>query len=221
MDMTGTLTRGEPEVTDVLTESLPGGADGQEGEVVGEDRLLSLAAAVERESEHPLARAVVAHADGRGLPRLQAVGFASTPGHGAAADVDGHRVVVGNRALMSTQGVQIADLGRRQDEIVAAWRTAVMVAVDGRVAGVIGIADAPRDTARAAVQTLHAAGIKVVMLTGDNQVGYNTIALPIAAGVFEPAFGLVLRPEIAALSMSGSSLLVAANALHLKRLRLA
>ena len=325
MDKTGTLTRGEPEVTDVRTESLPGGADGQEGEVVGEDRLLSLAAAVERESEHPLARAVVAHADGRGLPRLQAVGFASTPGHGAAADVDGHRVVVGNRALMSTQGVQIADLGRRQDEIAAAGRTAVMVAVDGRVAGVIGIADAPRDTARAAVQALHAAGIKVVMLTGDNQatatriadhlgidtviaevrpgdkaarivdlqaagstvamvgdgvndapalaqadlgiaigagtdvaietadivlmrsdpldvsialtigrgtlrkmrqnlgwaVGYNTIALPIAAGVFEPAFGLVLRPEIAALSMSGSSLLVAANALLLKRLRLA
>jgi P-type Cu2+ transporter len=324
MDKTGTLTRGEPEVTDVLTESLPGGGDGQEGEFVGEARLLRLAAAVERESEHPLARAVVAHADGRGLPRLRASGFASTPGHGAAADVDGHRVVVGNRALMSTQGVQIADLGRRRDEIAAAGRTAVMVAVDGRVAGVIGLADAPRDTAHAAVQALQAAGIKVVMLTGDNQatatriadnlgidaviaevlpgdkaarivdlqaagstvamvgdgvndapalaqadlgiaigagtdvaietadivlmrsdpldvsialtigrgtlrkmrqnlgwaVGYNAIALPIAAGVFEPAFGLVLRPEIAALSMSGSSLLVAANALLLKRLRL-
>src|SRR4029453_3247126 len=155
--------------------------------------------------------------------------------------------------------------------------TAVIVAVDGRAVGVLGIADAPRETAAAAVKQLRQAGIEVVMLTGDNQatalaqadlgiaigagtdvaidtadvvlmrsdpldvpialhigrgtyrkmrqnlgwaIGYNVIALPIAAGVFEPAFGLVLRPEIAALSMSGSSLLVAVNALLLKRLPL-
>jgi P-type Cu2+ transporter len=233
-------------------------------------------------------------------------------------------VLVGNRRLMTIEGVDLGDLGPRRDELAAAGRTAVLVAVDGRAAGVLALADAPRDTAAAAVRELHAMDIQVVMLTGDNEatarriadqlgidtviaevlpaeksakvsdlqrggnrvamvgdgvndapalavadlgiaigagtdvaietadvvlmrsdpldvpialrigkgtlhkmrqnlgwaIGYNAIALPIAAGVFEPAFGLVLRPEIAALSMSGSSLLVAVNALQLKRLKL-
>src|SRR5207342_1015421 len=92
MDKTGTLTKGEPEVTDVV-------ADG-----VSDDELLALAAAVERESEHPLARAVVARAEQRGVDRLPATGFRSTPGHGAAADVDGRRVLVGNPALLAAHG---------------------------------------------------------------------------------------------------------------------
>jgi Cu2+-exporting ATPase len=312
MDKTGTLTKGEPEVTDVV-------ADG-----VGEDQLLALAAAVERESEHPLAQAVASRADKARVPRLAVTAFRNVPGHGAQAQVDGQRVLVGNRRLMTAEGIELGDLGRRRDELAAAGRTAVFVAVDGRAAGVLALADAPRDTAAAAVRELHAMNIQVVMLTGDNEatarriadqlgidtviadvlpaeksariadlqrvgkrvamvgdgvndapalavadlgiaigagtdvaietadvvlmrsdpldvpialrigkgtlrkmrqnlgwaVGYNAIALPIAAGVFEPAFGLVLRPEIAALSMSGSSLLVAVNALLLKRLRL-
>jgi P-type Cu2+ transporter len=286
--------------------------------------LLALAAAVERESEHPLAQAVVRRADEASVPRLAATAFRNVPGHGAQANVDGQRVLVGNRRLMATEGIDIGDMGRRRDELAAEGRTAVFVAVDGRAAGVLAIADAPRDTAAAAVRELHAMNIQVVMLTGDNEatarriadqigidtviaevlpadksaqvaelqragkrvvmvgdgvndapalavadlgiaigagtdvaietadvvlmrsdpldvpialhigkgtlrkmrqnlgwaIGYNAIALPIAAGVFEPAFGLVLRPEIAALSMSGSSLLVAVNALLLKRLRL-
>jgi len=312
MDKTGTLTRGEPEVTDVIV-------DGYDT-----DRLLALVAAVERESEHPLAEAVVRYADERDLPRLRATGFRNVAGHGALATVDGHRVAVGNRRLMDGEGVSLDGLGPRRDELAGGGRTAVGVAVDGRAVAVLGLADAPRDTAAAAVRALHDMGVQVVMLTGDNEataariagqlgidtviaevlpgdkaakigelqaagrrvamvgdgvndapalaqadvgiaigagtdvaietadvvlmrsdpldvpvalrigsgtlrkmrqnlgwaVGYNAIALPIAAGLFEPAFGLVLRPEIAALSMSGSSLLVAVNALLLKRLTL-
>ena len=312
MDKTGTLTKGEPEVTDVIVVG------------IDEDRLLALVAAVERESEHPLAEAVVIEAERRGVPVLGAEDFDSVPGHGALATVDGHRVVVGNRRLMERDGVDLAQLAARRQQLAEGGRTAVVVAVDGRAAGLIGMADAPRETAAAAVAELQRLGAEVVMLTGDNEatarrigsllgvttviaevlpgdksaqvaelqaqgrkvamvgdgvndapalaqadvgiaigagtdvaietadlvlmrsdpldvpvalqigrgtvrkmrqnlgwaIGYNAIALPIAAGVFEPAFGLVLRPEIAALSMSGSSLLVAVNAVMLKRLRL-
>ena len=313
MDKTGTLTRGEPEVTNVIT------SDGFD-----EAEVLRLAAAVERESEHPLAEAIARHASQRGLEVLKAGGFENIPGHGATAHVDGHRVRVGNRRLMDAEDIGLGALAARRDELAEGGRTAVIVAVDGRAAGLIGVADAPRDTAAAAVAALHEIGAEVVMLTGDNEatarriagqlgidtviaevlpadkaakiaelqrggravamvgdgvndapalaradlgiaigagtdvaietadvvlmrsdpldvptalrigrgtlrkmrqnlgwaIGYNTIALPIAAGVFAPAFGLVLRPEIAALSMSGSSVIVAVNALALKRLRL-
>ncbi len=313
MDKTGTLTKGEPEVTDLITAA-----------GFTQEEVLRLAAAVERESEHPLAEAITRHAAGRGLDTATASGFENFPGYGAAAQVDGHRVAVGNRRLMDTEDTRLGELGERRDELAAGGRTAVIVAIDGRAAGLIGIADAPRDTAAAAVTALHELGVEVIMLTGDNEatarriagqlaidtviaevlpgdkaakiaelqdsghkvamvgdgvndapalaqadlgiaigagtdvaietadvvlmrsdpldvptalrigrgtlrkmhqnlgwaIGYNTIALPIAAGVFEPAFGLVLRPEIAALSMSGSSLIVAVNALALKGLRL-
>ncbi|NMN95811.1 heavy metal translocating P-type ATPase [Antrihabitans stalactiti] len=312
MDKTGTLTKGEPEVTDVLVDGL------------GEDEMLTLAAAVERESEHPLAGAVVRHSVERGLAPRLAADFRNVPGHGASAEVDGHRVIVGTRKLMTDEQVELGALTAKRDELADAGRTAVLVAVDGRVVGVIAMADAARDTAARAVSTLHDAGINVVMLSGDNRataeriasqlgidsviaevlpqdksakitelqaagkrvamvgdgvndapalaqadlgiaigagtdvaietadvvlmrsdpldvalalrigkgtvrkmrqnlgwaIGYNLIALPIAAGVFEPSLGLVLRPEIAALSMSGSSLIVAVNALLLKRLKL-
>ena len=312
MDKTGTLTKGKPEVTDFVV-------DGMEP-----DDVLALAAAVERESEHPLAAAVARHADTLGVPTLTATGFSNVPGHGASAEVAGHRVLVGNAKLMADERVRLEAFAERRDELAGSGRTAVLVAVDGRGVGLIALADAARKTSAAAVAALHEAGVDVVMRSGDNDatarriagqlgidtviaevlpgdkaakiselqrsgkrvamvgdgvndapalaqadlgiaigagtdvaietadvvlmrsdpldvpialligrgtvrkmrqnlgwaVGYNAIALPIAAGVFEPALGLVLRPEIAALSMSGSSFLVAVNALLLKRLRL-
>ena len=311
MDKTGTLTKGEPEVTDVI-------ADG-----IDERDLLRLAAAVEGLSEHPLAEAVVRRAERDGVQPAEAEDFTNVPGHGALATVAGRRVAIGNLRLMNDQGVELGALAVRREDLAAGGRTAVLVAVDGRAVGVIGIADAARPTARAAVEALHAAGVEVVMLTGDNEatarriasqlgidtviaevlpgdkaakvselqregrrvamvgdgvndapalaqadlgiaigagtdvaietadvvlmrsdpldvpaalvigrgtlrkmrqnlgwaIGYNSVALPIAAGVFEPSLGLELRPEIAALSMSGSSFIVAVNALMLKRLR--
>jgi Cu2+-exporting ATPase len=314
-DKTGTLTRGEPEVTDVVVD---GGALG-----LDEEEVLALAAAVERESEHPLAAAVAAYAEARGVPVLSATGFRNVPGHGAAAEVAGKRVAVGNAKLLTAEGFELGALGARREQLAAGGRTAVLVAVDGHAVAVIALADAVRLTSAAAVAALHEAGVRVVMITGDNAatgrriadqlgideviaevlpadkavkiaelqtggakvafvgdgvndavalatadvgvaigagtdvaiesadvvlmtsdplgvpaaltigratvrkekqnltwaVAYNGLALPIAAGVFAP-LGLVLRPEIAALTMSGSSFLVAVNALLLKRLRL-
>lgn len=313
MDKTGTLTQGVPEVTDVVL------ADG-----VDDAEVLALVTAVERESEHPLARAVVAYAEARRIEPLQATEFRNVAGHGAGATVAGRRVLVGNRRLMAAEGVDLGDLAQARDRLAEAGRTAVFAAVDGRAEAVIALADAPRPTAAAAVAALHGLGVQVVMLTGDNEatarriagqlgidtviaevlpgdkaakvtelqrsgrrvamvgdgvndapalatadvgvaigagtdvaietadvvlmrsdpldvpvalrigrgtlrkmrqnlgwaIGYNAIALPIAAGVFEPSLGISLSPEIAALSMSGSSVIVAVNALLLKRLRL-
>jgi Cu2+-exporting ATPase len=164
LDKTGTLTKGEPEVTDVVVHDLPGA------------RVLALAAAVERESEHPLARAVVRRAEESGAEVLAAVDFRNVPGHGARAVVDGHEVQVGNRALMAGAGVDLGALLGTRDELAAAGRTAVFVAVDGAAVGVIALADAPRESAAAAVAALHELGVGVVMLTGDNEATAQRIA---------------------------------------------
>jgi P-type Cu2+ transporter len=157
MDKTGTLTRGEPEVTDVITDG------------IADQELLRLAAAVERSSEHPLAEAVVRRADGAGGSALDVRGFENVPGHGAVAEVDGRHVAIGNRRLMEREGVSLGTLAARREELAAGGRTAVIVAVEGHAAGLLAIADAPRPTSRAAVEALHEAGVEVVMLTGDNE----------------------------------------------------
>ena len=312
MDKTGTLTMGQPEVTVVFVEGM------------AEDEALPLVAAVERESEHPLAAAVVAYVEARKLGSARPEAFENVPGHGAVATVDGRNVAVGNLRLMQREGVDLGSLARRVEEMATSGQTSILAAVDGRAVAAIGVADAVRPTSAAAVQALRDMDVEVVLLTGDNEstarriaqqlgvdaviaevlpgdkatkvaelqenggrvamvgdgvndapalaradvgiaigagtdvavetadvvlmrsdpldvpvaltigrgtlrkmhqnlgwaIGYNSIALPIAAGVFEPALGLVLRPEIAALSMSGSSFLVAVNALLLKRLPL-
>ena len=155
MDKTGTLTRGEPEVTQVIA--------------VGGDPHLDLVAAVERESEHPLAAAVVTHADALGVATRKAAEFRNVPGHGATAVVDGLDVAVGNRRLMESLGVDLSAAGPIRDRVAAQGQTAVFGAVDGRIVAVIGLADAPRETSARAVAALHDQGVQVVMLTGDNQ----------------------------------------------------
>src|SRR5215217_6958728 len=164
MDKTGTLTMGKPAVTDVVTDGLP------------EAGMLALAAAVERESEHPLAQAVARHADEAGVPKLVARAFRNIPGHGAQAEVQGHRVAVGNRKLMVEENVDFGALMERRDELASSGRTAVLIAVDGRGVGVIALADAARETSAAAVAALHEAGVEVVMLSGDNEATARRIA---------------------------------------------
>ncbi|MCZ2110086.1 MAG: heavy metal translocating P-type ATPase, partial [Dehalococcoidia bacterium] len=165
MDKTGTLTKGEPEVTDVV-------ADG-----IGEGELLSLVAAVEKESEHPLAAAIVRYAAERGAAAAPLTGFRNVPGHGATATVAGRRVAVGNRKLMVEDNVDFpAALMARRDELASTGRTAVLVAVDGRGVGVIALADAARETSAQAVRDLHDMGVRVVMLSGDNQATATRIA---------------------------------------------
>jgi P-type Cu2+ transporter len=311
-DKTGTLTRGEPEVVAVEL------ADGMD-----EDELLRLVASAERESEHPLAEAIVEAAQSRALELARPQSFEAIPGHGARAVIAGKHLSIGNARLLEQDHVPLDGLGPKADELAEAGRTVVHVALDGRAAALIAISDAPRDTAREAVVALAGQGVRAVMLTGDNEqtaqriarevgidevmaevlpgekaakvrelqgqgrkvamvgdgvndapalaqadvgiaigtgtdvavetadvvlmrsdpldvataltisrgtlrkmrqnlgwaIGYNSLALPIAAGLFAP-FGFVLRPEIGAISMSGSSILVALNAVSLKRLPL-
>jgi P-type Cu2+ transporter len=280
-------------------------------------------AAAERESEHPLAEAIVTEALARGLELPRVESFEAVPGHGALATVEGRRLAIGNARLLEREGISLDGLSDRAAELAGEGRTTVTVAVDGRAVAVIAMADAPRETAAEAVQALKEQGVRPVMLTGDSRataeriaaelgieeviaevlpadkaakvrelqaesrkvamvgdgvndapalaqaevgiaigtgtdvavetadavlmrsdpldvataitisrgtvrkmrqnlgwaIGYNSLAIPIAAGIFEP-LGFTLRPEVAAISMSGSSIIVAVNAIALKRLRL-
>ena len=311
-DKTGTLTRGEPEVVAIVT-----------AEAASEDEVLRLVAAAERESEHPLAAAIVNAATARSLSRPKVESFEAVPGHGAIAVVEGRRLVIGNARLLDREGVGLEGLATRAAELAGQGRTTVLVALDGRAVAVIAIADATRETAAQAVRALKELGVRPVMLSGDSlatatriaaevgidevlaevlpgdkaariaalqaegrtvamvgdgindapalaradvgiaigagtdvaietadvvlmrsdpfdvviaiaisrgtvrkmrqnlwwAVGYNSLGLPIAAGIFAP-LGFVLRPEIAAISMADSSIIVAINAVSLKRLRI-
>ncbi len=307
-DKTGTLTMGQPEV--VAIAAAPG---------VDDDRVLALAAAVEQHSEHPLAQAILARATG--LAVKAATGFTNIDGQGARADLDGSTVLLGNRRLMDAQNIDMAGLDDKAQELQGGGRTVVHVAHDGKLVGLIAIADAVRPTSIATVKALQRRGVQVAMLTGDNRntaeriaeelgidlvlaevlpgqkadkvkelqtrgkkvgmvgdgvndapaltqadvgfaigagtdvamesadvvlmksdpfdvvgaimlsratlrkmhqnlfwaVAYNVAAFPLAAGVFYP---ITVSPEVAALAMSGSTVLVAINALLLKRTRL-
>ncbi|MBJ7318442.1 MULTISPECIES: cation-translocating P-type ATPase [Brevundimonas] len=307
-DKTGTLTLGAPKVVQVTPAA---GVD--------ETDLLITAAALERGSEHHIAKAVLERA--KELPEVAATGFESFGGKGLRATVDRRTVLSGNRMLMADNGVELGELAAESERLQGAGRTVVHIARDGRVIGLIAVADAVRPTAGATIRRLQGLGVKVAMITGDNlgtarriadelgidivlaevlpgdkalkikelqgeghrvgmvgdgvndapaltqadvgfaigagtdvaiesadvvlmrsdpadvvkaielsratlrkmhqnlwwAVGYNVIAFPLAAGVLYP---FTLSPEIAALSMSGSSVLVAVNALMLKRLRL-
>ncbi|HWO91804.1 MAG TPA: heavy metal translocating P-type ATPase, partial [Methylomirabilota bacterium] len=142
MDKTGTLTKGEPEVTEMFASRL------------SDQQVLAFAAAVERESEHPLAKAIVRRAEQAGAARLGVTDFENVPGHGAVATVDGHRVAVGNARLLKRENVSLEALAGESDQMAAEGRTVVVVAVDGRAAVAIGISDASRPTAKAAVEAL-------------------------------------------------------------------
>ncbi len=308
-DKTGTLTVGQPDVVEMVTA--PG---------VNEADLLATAAALEKFSEHPLAHAILKRAGA--MPTETATGFTNVDGQGARASIGADAVLLGNRKLMQAEGVALDALAAEAARLEGGGRTAVHVARAGKLIGLIAIADAVRPTSRAAIAKLQERGVKVAMMTGDNQatadrigkelgidivlaevlpgqkaarikelqdqgnkvgmvgdgindapaltqadvgfaigagtdvamesaqvvlmksdpydvvgaielsratlrkmhqnlwwaVGYNVIAFPVAAGVFYP---FTLSPEIAALSMSGSSALVALNALMLKRTKLA
>jgi Cu+-exporting ATPase len=313
VDKTGTLTEGRPAVASVRV--IAG---------ITEAALLSLAASLERGSEHPVAAAIVAEATARGVDVVEATGFGSHTGRGVTGTVAGRTVALGNATLMSELGIPIAPL---QDEAVALsgdGQTVMYVAVDGALAGSIGVADAIKPTTREALAQLQAEGLTVVMVTGDNRVTaaavarklglvqveaevlpdqkaavvrrlqaegrvvamagdgvndapalaqadvgiamgtgtdvamqsagvtlvggdlrgivrarrlsratirnirqnlffafvYNSVGVPVAAGILYPVFGMLLSPMVAAAAMAFSSVSVIGNALRLRSLRL-
>ena len=310
LDKTGTLTEGKPALTDVQ-------ADGR----VSEEELLRLVAGAERASEHPLATALVEAATRRGLVLTDPSEFEAIPGHGLSATVDGRAILVGNERLLESKGVSAAKMRERVSRLASEGKTAMLVAVDGRPAGVVAAADQIKPSARSTIARLKTLGLEVVMISGDNKVTanavgselgidrvfaevlpadkaayvqrlqaegkkvamvgdgvndapalaqadvgiaigagtdvaietarvvlmrsdpvdivnamllsratvrkmkqnlvwasvYNIAAIPIAAGVLFPAYGIELRPEWSALLMSLSSIIVATNAVLLKR----
>ena len=313
VDKTGTLTEGKPRVLDVV--SAPGQA---------EEDLIRLAASLEQGSEHPLAAAIVAEAQKRQIQLQRAENFTSKTGLGVVGNVVGQQVALGNQKLLEEVGVDSGPLHERADTLRRNGRTVVFLVRDRLLLGLLGVGDPIKETTPQAIEALHEAGVKVVMLTGDNrttaeavagslsidevladvlpdqkveaikrlqadrrsvamagdgindapalaqaQVGiamgsgtdvamesaavtlvkgdlrgivrarrlseatmrnirqnlffafmYNTLGVPIAAGVLYPAFGLLLSPAIAAAAMSLSSVSVIGNALRLRRAHL-
>jgi Cu+-exporting ATPase len=313
VDKTGTLTEGKPKLQSVVTT-----------DSLDEQKLLQLAAGLERNSEHPLAAAIVSGAQERGVKLIDATRFDSLTGKGVVGEVNGHRVALGNRALLDEFRVDSGALVKKAEDLRAGGQTIMFVIVDEKPVGLIGVADPIKETTPDAVKRLHEEGIRIVMLTGDSRttaeavasklgideivaevlpdqkldivkrfqdaggivamagdgindapalaqahVGiamgtgtdvamksadvtlvkgdlrgilraravsratmrnikqnlffafiYNTLGVPIAAGVLYPFFGILLSPMIAAAAMSFSSVSVIANALRLRRISL-
>jgi Cu+-exporting ATPase len=313
VDKTGTLTEGKPKV--VTVETVAGWSDGE---------LLRLAASLERGSEHPLAAAILARASELNVDLVDVKEFESHTGRGVTGKVDGHAVTLGNAKLLAEKEIDRGGMAESAERLRADGETVMFVAVDGQLAGLLGVADPIKDTTPEAIRQLHGEGIRVVMLTGDTQttanavaerlglddvtaevlpdqksdvikdlqkdgrivamagdgindapalsqaqVGiamgtgtdvamesagvtlvkgdlrgivrarllsratmgnikqnlffafiYNTLGVPLAAGVLYPFFGILLSPIIAAAAMSFSSVSVVGNALRLRRLRL-
>jgi Cu+-exporting ATPase len=164
-DKTGTLTRGEPNVTDVV----PLGGD-------GEAEVLRMAAAVEVGSEHPLGEAIVRAATHRGTELPPVTGFEAVAGHGIRGLVDGRRVLLGNRHFFHCEGIDVAGADEAMRRLEQQGKTAMILGVDGKVTGIIAVADTLKPEAQEAVGALRSEGIEVVLLTGDNERTAKAIA---------------------------------------------
>src|SRR3954462_3114341 len=144
-----------------------------------DEERLGLVAAAERHSEHPLAERIVGAARARGLKPPAADAFEAVPGEGLVATVEGKRLAVGNGRLLAREHVSLDGLTQRASELAGEGRTTVQVAIDGRAAGVIAIADAPRETSERTVAALRGLGVRAVMLTGDSRVTAERVAAEI------------------------------------------
>jgi Cu+-exporting ATPase len=167
LDKTGTLTRGEPAVTDVIVSKTTRFSSSQ---------LLQLAASAERGSEHPLGEAIVQAAKEQDLVLSEPAGFESVTGRGIAATVEGHSVLVGNLPFMEQNQVALNGLQPIGDELQKQAKTAMWLAVDGQASGLIGVADTIKEGSIEAVKTLHDLGLTVIMMTGDNEATAQAIA---------------------------------------------
>ena len=314
LDKTGTITEGRPAVTGIVT--VPGG--------FSSDEMLRLTASLERSSEHPLGEAVVRYTAQRGLALAEDSDFTAKPGQGATGVVEGHALAVGNRALMEEWSIGTEPLRQQAEEMAEGGKTPLYVAIDGNLVGVIAVADTLKAASTDAIRAMRGQGLRVIMLTGDNErtaqaiarqagvaevvagvlpagkvdaikklqregrvvamagdgindapalaqadigiamgtgadvtmeaadvtlmrgdprgiaqaiqlsrgtmrvmkqnlfwaFAYNTVGIPIAAGVLYPAFGLLLSPVLASAAMALSSVSVVTNSLRLRKLRL-
>ena len=193
-DKTGTLTRGQPMVTEVVS-LLP---------ELSEDELLQFAASAEAGSEHPLGEAIQAAAIARALELLPVAHFKAAAGGGVSAEVAEHKILIGNQAFLAKQGIDTSAADDDIAKLEAEARTVVLMAIDGRLAGIFGIMDTLKDNSPKAISELHRLGLKVAMLTGDNQATAQAIAKQ--AGIDEVFANLLPRDkvkQIAALQAEG------------------
>ncbi|MCB1950276.1 MAG: copper-translocating P-type ATPase [Nitrosomonas sp.] len=165
VDKTGTLTQGRPALTDIVS------ADGFK-----DDEILMIAAALEQGSEHPLAEAIVRAAEDQGLSFLKVQDFESVTGKGVQGNVDGKVIALGNHKMMDVAGADISGLKEQADDLRESGATAMFIAVDGRAAGIIAVSDPIKETTPQAIKDIHRAGLKVVMLTGDNETTARAVA---------------------------------------------
>jgi P-type Cu+ transporter len=197
LDKTGTVTEGRPTVTDVMTVGQSGSQAGgpSNGEMTS-DTMLALVAGAERQSEHPLADAIVQGARARGLTVPDAEGFQAVAGHGVTAVVDGRALAVGNKAMMRQYAIDVAPLAAAADRLAGEGKTPAYVAVDGALAGLIAVADPIKSTTVEAVQALRRMGIDTVLLTGDTQRTADAIAKQ--AGITRVIAGVLPEGKVAA-----------------------
>jgi Cu+-exporting ATPase len=180
LDKTGTITRGQPAVTMIYLYDFD-----------DEDELIRLAASVEKGSEHPLGEAITAEANGRGLTLSEPLGFTAIAGHGVKAEVDDQQILVGNRRLFKENQIDLETANDDLEKLEESGSTALLVAVDGQIAGVIGVADTIKEGSLKAISELHEMGLEIAMVTGDNhrtaqaigdQVGVDKIFAEVLPG---------------------------------------
>ncbi len=165
VDKTGTLTEGRPVLTDVVA-----------AEGFDQEKVLSLAASLETGSEHPLAEAIVDGAKERGASFEKSDEFESVTGKGVSGKVGGKNVALGNRAMMDGLKVEVAALGEKADALRSDGKTAMFVSVDGKLAGLVAVADPIKKTTAEAIRALHASGLRIIMATGDNERTAKAVA---------------------------------------------
>ncbi len=205
LDKTGTITQGQPMVNEQWTmDNDQWTMDNDQWSMNNDQWMLRMAASAERGSEHPLGQAVVAAAQERGLTLAEPQDFEALPGLGVRARVDGHAVLVGKPQWIEAEGIALGELAGEAERLEAAAQTAVVVAVDGRPAGVLGIADALKEGSAEAVAQMHRLGLEVVMLTGDNRRTAEAIAAQVGIDrVIAEVLPAAKADQIKALQASG------------------
>ena len=158
-DKTGTITEGKPKVTDIVTTNL------------SEEQLLIYAASAEKGSEHPLGEAI-----DRGYQLCELESFNAIPGHGIEVSIQGKQMLLGNKKLMIEKTIDVSSLSETSDQLAYDGKTPMYMAIDGQLAGIIAVADTVKESSKKAIETLHQMGIKVAMITGDNQKTADAIA---------------------------------------------
>ncbi|MGL5427428.1 MAG: copper-translocating P-type ATPase, partial [Cetobacterium sp.] len=180
-DKTGTITEGKPKVTDILVEN-----------IISENELLVLAASAEKGSEHPLGEAIVKAAEDKMITLKKVESFVAIPGHGIKVKIEGKEILLGNKKLMVQNKIDLKSLEVESDKLANAGKTPMFISIDREIAGIIAVADTVKKNSKKAIEVLHAMGIRVAMITGDNK----KTALAIAAEVgIDTVFAEVLPKD--------------------------